>query len=117
MCYSRLRSVRRRLACRGFSEEKVSMQEVVFILPSLNRWCLVILVQDIASPPLWVSVEKKVGMQEVLSSLLRTKENKVLVVDGQQNPLRTKALPHLLSTRDVSCAGVIRSGGALMPTS
>ena len=38
-------------------------------------------------------------------------QKKVLLADGQQNSL------HLLSTRDVSCAGVIRSGGALMPTS
>ena len=70
--------------------------------------------QEVLLSPL--HAEEKVGTQEVLSSLLRTKEKKVLVVDGQQNLLHTKALPHLLSTRDVSCDGVIRSGGTLMST-
>ena len=79
------------------------MQEVLFILPLVPCHT----VQDNVSSPLWVSVgkkvgmqevllsplhtEEKVGMQEVLSSLLRTKEKKVLVVDEQQNPLRASS--------------------------
>ena len=66
------------------AEEKVGMQEVLFILPSLNRWCLVILVQNLAC--------RKFCQKEVPR------------VDGEEFSTSTKL-------KSVSCAGVIRSGG------